>query len=222
MKPALGPETDFVALDAADGGRSSASRSRTTRPSSTRSCASDEPLGPRRSTAGSRSRTPRQTSTSSSRRRGGHARRTALPEGQRRGGRRRHRDRLRRGSALDSTPLAGLFGSDPQSLAFSLDPQEDGIHIEGAASPATGDLFSDEFSASCRARCRAAPSSTRARTTSSASWELRDALAEVRPGSSATSAAPRPRSASRWTRTCSRSSPPSRRCTSVRASRSRR
>ena len=51
------------------------------------------------------------------------------------------------GSALDSTPLAGLFGSETPSLAFSLDPQEDGIHIEGAASPATGDLFSDEFSA---------------------------------------------------------------------------
>ncbi len=51
------------------------------------------------------------------------------------------------GQAFDSTPLAGLFGSDAPSLAFSLDPQEDGIHIEGAASPATGDLFSDEFSA---------------------------------------------------------------------------
>lgn len=51
------------------------------------------------------------------------------------------------GSALDSTPLAGLFGSDTPSLAFSLDPQDDGIHLEGAASPATGDLFSDEFSA---------------------------------------------------------------------------
>src|SRR4029079_4072091 len=50
-------------------------------------------------------------------------------------------------TALDSTPLAGLFGSDTPSLAFSLDPQEDGIHIEGAASPATGDFFSDEFSA---------------------------------------------------------------------------
>ena len=51
------------------------------------------------------------------------------------------------GSALDSTPLAGLFGSDTPSLALSLDPQEDGIHIEGAASPATSDLFSDEFTA---------------------------------------------------------------------------
>ena len=50
-------------------------------------------------------------------------------------------------TVLDSTPLAGLFGSDTPSLSFSLDPQEDGIHIEGAASPATGDLFSDEFSA---------------------------------------------------------------------------
>jgi Protein of unknown function (DUF3352) len=50
-------------------------------------------------------------------------------------------------SALQSTPFAGLFGSDAPSLALSLDPQEDGIHLEGAASPATGDLFSDEFSA---------------------------------------------------------------------------
>jgi Protein of unknown function (DUF3352) len=51
------------------------------------------------------------------------------------------------GSALGSTPLAGLFGSDAPSVAFSLDPQEDGIHLEGAASPASGDLFPDEFSA---------------------------------------------------------------------------
>jgi hypothetical protein len=51
------------------------------------------------------------------------------------------------GSALDSTPLAGLFGSETPSLAFSLDPRDDGIHVEGAASPATGDLFSDEFTA---------------------------------------------------------------------------
>ena len=40
-----------------------------------------------------------------------------------------------------------LLGSDSSALAFSLDPQEDGIHIEGAASPATGDLFSEPFSA---------------------------------------------------------------------------
>jgi Protein of unknown function (DUF3352) len=50
-------------------------------------------------------------------------------------------------SALQSTPYAALFGPDAPSLALSLDPQEDGIHLEGAASPATGDLFSDEFSA---------------------------------------------------------------------------
>lgn len=50
-------------------------------------------------------------------------------------------------SALGSTPLAGLFGSDAPSLAFALDPEEDGIHIEGAASPATSDLFADEFTA---------------------------------------------------------------------------
>lgn len=50
-------------------------------------------------------------------------------------------------SAFGSTPLAGLFGSDAPSLALSLDPQEDGIHIEGVASPASADFFPDEFSA---------------------------------------------------------------------------
>ncbi len=40
-----------------------------------------------------------------------------------------------------------FLGSDAPALAFSLDPQEDGIHIEGAAGPATGDLFPEEFSA---------------------------------------------------------------------------
>ena len=40
-----------------------------------------------------------------------------------------------------------LLGSEAPALAFSLDPQDDGIHIEGAASPATGDLFPDEFAA---------------------------------------------------------------------------
>ena len=43
--------------------------------------------------------------------------------------------------------LKPLLGEATPALAFSLDPQEDGIHIEGAASPATGDIFSDEFSA---------------------------------------------------------------------------
>lgn len=43
--------------------------------------------------------------------------------------------------------LEPLLGSDAPALAFSLDPQEDGIHLEGAASPATGDLFPEEFSA---------------------------------------------------------------------------
>jgi hypothetical protein len=40
-----------------------------------------------------------------------------------------------------------LLGADQPALALSLDPQEDGIHLEGAASPATGDLFPEEFSA---------------------------------------------------------------------------
>jgi hypothetical protein len=43
--------------------------------------------------------------------------------------------------------LKPLLGEETPAFAFSLDPQEDGIHIEGAASPATGDIFSDEFTA---------------------------------------------------------------------------
>jgi len=50
------------------------------------------------------------------------------------------------GSALDSTPMAGLFGSDKPSLAYSVKPEEDGLHVEGVATPAAGDLFPDEFS----------------------------------------------------------------------------
>jgi uncharacterized protein DUF3352 len=50
-------------------------------------------------------------------------------------------------SALESTPFAGVFGTNAPSLVLSLDPQDDGIHLEGAASPAAGDLFSDAFSA---------------------------------------------------------------------------
>ena len=50
-------------------------------------------------------------------------------------------------SALASTPFAGVFGSDPPSFAVSLKPEDDGIHVEGAVSPATGDLFSDPFKA---------------------------------------------------------------------------
>jgi Protein of unknown function (DUF3352) len=50
-------------------------------------------------------------------------------------------------SALARTPLAHVFGQDAPSLAVSLKPEHDGIHVEGAASPASGDLFSDEFKA---------------------------------------------------------------------------
>jgi hypothetical protein len=50
-------------------------------------------------------------------------------------------------SSHEISYLGPLLGSETPALAFSLDPQEDGIHIEGAASPATGDLFSEEFSA---------------------------------------------------------------------------
>jgi Protein of unknown function (DUF3352) len=51
------------------------------------------------------------------------------------------------GSALASTPLAGLVGSDAPSLALSLKPEDDGVHVEGAVSPASSDLFSDQFKA---------------------------------------------------------------------------
>jgi hypothetical protein len=87
------------------------------------------------------------------------------------------------GSALDSTPLAGLFGSDTPSIAFSLDPQEDGIHIEGAASPATGDLFSDEFSAELPGQVPGgAFLYAGANELERQLGTLRDALAEVAPG----------------------------------------
>ena len=87
------------------------------------------------------------------------------------------------GSALGSTPLAGLFGADAPSLALSLDPQEDGIHIEGAASPANGDLFADEFSAQLPDQVPAgaflyAGASDLERQLGT----LRDFLAEVAPG----------------------------------------
>jgi len=87
------------------------------------------------------------------------------------------------GSALGSTPLAGLVGSDAPSLAFSLDPEEDGIHIEGAASPATGDIFPDEFSAELPGQVPAgaflyAGASDLERQLGT----LRDYLAEVAPG----------------------------------------
>src|SRR4029453_14894695 len=85
-------------------------------------------------------------------------------------------------SALGSTPLAGLFGPDASSLALSLDPQEDGIHIEGAASPASGDLFPDEFSAELPGQVPGGAfvylgASDLARQLGT----LRDALAEVAP-----------------------------------------
>lgn len=87
------------------------------------------------------------------------------------------------GTALGSTPLAGLFGADAPSLALSLDPQEDGIHIEGAASPASGDLFADEFSAELPDQVPAgaflyAGASDLERQLGT----LRDFLAEVAPG----------------------------------------
>ncbi len=50
-------------------------------------------------------------------------------------------------SAHEISYFKPLLGSDAPALAFSLDAQQDGIVIEGAASPATGDLVPDSFSA---------------------------------------------------------------------------
>jgi Protein of unknown function (DUF3352) len=86
-------------------------------------------------------------------------------------------------SALDSTPFGSAFGDDKPSLALSLDPQEDGVRVEGAASPATSDLFSDEFSAGLPAQVPGgvfvyAGTSDLERQLGA----LRDVLAEVAPG----------------------------------------
>jgi hypothetical protein len=40
-----------------------------------------------------------------------------------------------------------LLGPDAPALAVSLQPEEDGLHVQGAISPASSDLFSDEFQA---------------------------------------------------------------------------
>jgi hypothetical protein len=87
------------------------------------------------------------------------------------------------GSALASTSAAGIFGSDEPSLAVSLNPESDGIHVEGAASPASGDLFSEPFKAELPAEVPGgvylyAGSSDLGRQLGA----LRDALAEADPG----------------------------------------
>jgi Protein of unknown function (DUF3352) len=51
------------------------------------------------------------------------------------------------GQSQSYKPLLGIFGSNPPSLAVSLKPEDDGVHVEGAASPASGDLFSEPFKA---------------------------------------------------------------------------
>jgi Protein of unknown function (DUF3352) len=51
------------------------------------------------------------------------------------------------GEALKQTPFAGLFGSDLPSVALALKPEEGGVRIEGAAKPASSDLFPEEFKA---------------------------------------------------------------------------
>lgn len=51
------------------------------------------------------------------------------------------------GAAVKETPLGAVFGSDLPSLALSLNPEEGGVKIEGAAKPASSDLFPEEFKA---------------------------------------------------------------------------
>jgi hypothetical protein len=87
------------------------------------------------------------------------------------------------GSAIGPTPLADMFGSDKPSVALSLDPQDDGVHVEGAAAPASSDLFSDEFTAELPAQVPGgafvyAGTSDLERQLGT----LRDTLAEVAPG----------------------------------------
>ena len=43
--------------------------------------------------------------------------------------------------------LKPLLGNEAPALAFSVTPEDDGIHVEGALNPASGDFFSDEFKA---------------------------------------------------------------------------
>jgi Protein of unknown function (DUF3352) len=53
-------------------------------------------------------------------------------------------------SAVGSTEMSylkPLLGANASAVAVSLKPEDDGIHVEGAASPATSDFFSDEFEA---------------------------------------------------------------------------
>jgi hypothetical protein len=45
-----------------------------------------------------------------------------------------------------------LLGPDAPALAVSLRPEEDGLHVQGAISPALSDLFSDEFQAELQSR----------------------------------------------------------------------
>ena len=49
------------------------------------------------------------------------------------------------GAAVKETPFAAVFGSDLPSLALSLNAEEDGVRIEGAAKPASADVFPEEF-----------------------------------------------------------------------------
>jgi hypothetical protein len=89
-------------------------------------------------------------------------------------------------SAFSSKELSyfkPLVGADQPALALSLDPQEDGIHLEGAASPATGDLFSEEFSAELPGQVPGgAFVYAGANDLERQLGTLRDVLAEVAPG----------------------------------------
>jgi hypothetical protein len=50
-------------------------------------------------------------------------------------------------AALQATPFHGVLGSDAPAFAFSLKPEQGGVRLEGAAKPASPDVFPDEFEA---------------------------------------------------------------------------
>ncbi|HEY7003780.1 MAG TPA: DUF3352 domain-containing protein, partial [Gaiellaceae bacterium] len=50
-------------------------------------------------------------------------------------------------SSEEASYLKPLLGSEAPSLAVALNPEDDGVHVEGAFSPASSDFFSGEFKA---------------------------------------------------------------------------
>ncbi|MEO8290785.1 MAG: DUF3352 domain-containing protein [Gaiellaceae bacterium] len=87
------------------------------------------------------------------------------------------------GEALQATPLRGVFGADAPALAFSLKPEGGGVRLEGAAKPVSSDLFSDEFKAALPAEVpRGVFAYVGASNVERQLSALRDVLAEAAPG----------------------------------------